>query len=207
MASSMITPVRTSPGGSKLSLGWPLSVCISISLSACQPGEQRIQFHEEIQLADGQKLVAARELDVMMLGEIGGPGGWKPLHQSLEINDPKLPNAPPKFESSESIMPVLLDRSPEDGQWTLLVTFQTCKPYEDYGRPANPYAEFQIRDGQWRRVDFSPIWLGRKANLFSGMRASGEKPFISLATKDALSADPAIAKWYVRIEEHWISGC
>jgi len=146
-------------------------------------------------------------LDVRMLGEIGGPGGWEPIHQSLEIVAPKPIGGPPKWESSEALTPVLLDRSPGDGQWTLLVTFQMCKPWIEYGRPKIPYAEFQVRDGQWRRVEFSPVWLGRKTNVFIGMNASGQKPMVSLADKERENADPAVARWYVQIEDHFRTGC
>jgi hypothetical protein len=101
---------------------------------------------------------------------------------------------------------VLLDRDPQDAQWTILATFHMCQSWNDFGRPKNPYAEFRLNSGHWQRVEFSRVWIGLKANVFTGMRASGEPNLLTISEKEG-RADPRTAKWYTQIEEHWLSGC
>jgi len=185
--------------------GWPCWLAWAC-WAGCEPGTRKIQFREEIQLHDDQKLIAERDLTIRVLGELGGPGGWEPLDESLEVKGSQHLDYPPKWSSADGLEPVLVDRAPDSGQWALLATFAMCDSYVKYGRPKIPYVEFRVRDGQWQKVEFSPVWLGRKANIFSGIRSSGEPPMLSLEDK-AKRADSRTAKWYSQIEDHWLTGC
>jgi len=179
----------------------------SCTLVGCGPSTRDIHFREEIQLQDNQSIVAERSLTIKTLGgEIGGPGGWEPLYESLEVVGPQHSDLPPKWSSSDGLIPVLLDHAPDSGQWTLLTTFIMCEPWVKYGRPKIPYVEFRIREGRWQQVEFSSVWLGRKTNVFTGIRSRGEPATLSIEDK-VKRADSRTAKWYVQIEDHWLSGC
>src|SRR5882757_651661 len=180
---------------------WRILLSTSCILAGCEPSTRRIQFREEIQLHDEQKLIAERVLTIKVLGEIGGPGGWEPLSESLEIIGPQHSDHPPKWTSPDGLVPLLLDRAPDTSQWAMIASFIMCDPWVKYGRPKVPYIEFRVRDGQWQRVEFSPVWLGRKTNVFSRIRSSGEPPMLSIEDKQK-RADSRTAKWYVQIEDH-----
>jgi hypothetical protein len=175
-------------------------------LAGCGPDTRHIQFREEIQIQDNPTIVADRSLTLKVLGgETGGPGGWEPLYESLEVRGPQHPDLPPKWSSSDGLISVLLDRAPDTGQWTLIASFIMCDAWVKYGRPKVPYFELRVRDGQWQRVDSSAAWFGRKTNVFTGIRSSGEPAMLSIDDKKG-RADSRRAKYYVRIEDHWLGG-
>ena len=184
-----------------------LPALVAVGLSACQFGEKKIQFTEEVQFASGETVKVDRSIRGKALREIGGPGGWEPTYMSLDITARKTPDAPPKWESFDGLLPILFDRDSNNGEWALLATFYTCEPWYQLGRPKLPYAEFRVRNGQWQRVDLSSQWLGREANVFTGMKSSGEPKLLTLAEKKRRNSDPAIAREYLKIVDHWSTGC
>lgn len=125
---------------------------------------------------------------------------------SLGITTPQRPDNPPKWESSTGLLPILLDKDPDNGEWALLATFYTCDPWYALGRPKLPYAEFRVRDGQWRRVELAQQWIGRAANVFTGVRSSGEPSHLTLAQKRERDS-PRTAPEYRSIVGHWTTGC
>lgn len=115
---------------------WLMLLATSYIPVGCEPGTRRIQFREELQLQDGQRLLADRDLTIKVLGgEIGGLGGWEPLYESLEVIGPQHSDLPPKWSSSDGLIPVLLDRAPDTGQWTLIASFIMCDPWVKYAGP------------------------------------------------------------------------
>jgi hypothetical protein len=176
-------------------------------LAACQLGDKNIHFREEVQLASGETILVNRFIKSKSLGEIGGPGGWEPSYMSLEIATANFQDFPPKWESENGLLPILFDRDPGSREWALLATFYTCQPWYDLGRPKLPYAEFRVRNGQWRRVDLSPQWIGRDANIFTGVSSGGEPNLLTLSEKKRRNGNPAIARKYLKIVDHWTTGC
>jgi len=174
-----------------------------LGLSACG---KNIEFTEDVQLASGEVITVARKVTAESLGEIGGPGGWDPSYMSLEIATPARPDNPPKWESSTGLLPVLFDKDPNNGEWALLATFYTCDPWYALGRPKLPYAEFRVRNGQWQRVELAPQWIGHAANVFTGVRSSGEPSHLTLAQKRERDS-PRVAPEYRSIVDRWSTGC
>jgi hypothetical protein len=186
---------------------WLLAAVAAFWLSACQLGEREMNFVEDVQLATGATIQVDRSIRGKALGEVGGPGGWEPTYMSLEITSLATVDKPPKWESVTGLLPILFDRDPTNGEWALLATFYTCEPWYQLGRPKLPYAEFRVRNGQWQRVDLSSQWLGRDANVFTGMKLSGEPKLLAIAEKKRRDSNPAISREYVKIVDHWSSGC
>ena len=191
----------------KNSLSAGVIIVVTALISACQFGDRRIQFREEVRLVNGELISVDRVVKAKPLGEIGGPGGWEPIYMSLQIAEPKNPGSPPKWESEAGLVPILFDRDPLTNEWVLLATFFTCEPWYRLGRPKLPYAEFRVRDGHWRQVDLSTQWIGRSANIFTGIRSSGEPDMLTLSEKDRRDSDPAIAAKYRKIVGHWTTNC
>lgn len=175
------------------------------ALSAC--GKREIHFAEEVELANGEIIKVDRHVVAAPFGEVGGPGGWEPKYMSLEIVDPKRPENPPKWESSIGLLPILFDRDPDNGEWTLLATYYSCDVWSAIGRPKLPYAEFRVRNGQWQGVALSEKWLGRPANVLTGVSSDGEPEFIALAAKRPRLSDPEASSKYRSIDGNWQNRC
>ena len=175
------------------------------TLSAC--GKREIRFTEEVELASGEVIKVDRRVMAAPLGEVGGPGGWKPKYMSFEVIDPKRPENPPKWESEIGLLPILFDRDPDNGEWTLLATYYTCDVWTAIGRPKLPYAEFRVRDGQWRGVALSEKWLGRPANVLTHISSGGEPEFIALAAKRSRLPNPRAWSKYRSIDGSWKNRC
>jgi hypothetical protein len=181
-------------------------VTVIIVLTGCGLGKRHIEFREQILLASGEILTATRVIDGTAGMEIGGPGDWEVHYVSLEVSSPESSVHLPKWESTAGLLPVLLDKDPGDGEWSLLATFGTCDSWFQFGRPKIPYAEFQLRGGKWQRVEMSLQWIGRQTNVWADVRVDGEPQPLTLAEKKK-RFDLRTPRWFMRIEDHWIVGC
>jgi hypothetical protein len=191
-----------------LSLIMVIGACVlMVVVPACHLGNAKLIFAEEVQLASGEIIKASRDVEGKPLGEIGGPGGWEPTYASFVIADPKRSSNPPKWESATGLVPILFDRDPASGEWVLLATFYMCEPWYALGRPKLPYAEFHVFDGQWSRAELSGQWLGRDANVFTGMKSSGEPKLLTLTEKKQRDSDPAISRRFIKIIDRWTTSC
>jgi hypothetical protein len=165
------------------------------------------RFTEEVQLANGEVIEVERAVKAKSFAEIGGPGGWEPVYMSLAIGKPKRANNPPKWETTAGLVPILFDRDPDNGEWALLATFYTCEAWYDLGRPKLPYAEFRVRNARWQRVELSSKWIGRSANILTGISSKGEPKFLPLAEKDSRNFEPTAAPKYKKIVDRWHTNC
>ena len=164
-------------------------------------------FVEEVELANKEIIEIDRTVKAKPLGEIGGPGGWEPVYMSLAIAKPKRPDNPPMWETTAGLVPILFDRDPDNGEWTLLATFYMCEPWYALGRPKLPYAEFRVRNGQWQRVDLSNKWIGRAANVLTSISSKGEPALLPLAEKNSRNFEPGVDPSFKRIVDSWHTTC
>lgn len=167
-------------------------------------------FKEEVKLASGEQIVVKRRVVSEVFWEIGGAGGWNAKYNSLEIASPRKPDNPPKWESKIGLIPIVFDRDAQTGQWFLLATFYSCDAWYQLGRPKLPYAEFQLRAGQWQQSpELSAKYIGLLPNVFTGMRASGEPSLLTLPEKDRRDkATPLpLDSKFNKIVDQWSTGC
>ncbi|MCA3001324.1 MAG: hypothetical protein ING64_01380 [Rhodocyclaceae bacterium] len=169
--------------------------------------DKRISFNEEVGLADGRVVIIERLIKAKPLGEVGGPGGWDPLYNSFEFVGVPEPAKPSKWESDRGLMPMLVDRDPATGEWFVVATFFTCEPWYALGRPKLPYTEFRYRNGGWLQSDLSSNLIGRKANVSTGIKYSGEAALLTRAEKVVRETDARIVKKYLEIVPVWKTSC
>ena len=144
-----------------------------------------VKWSEEIRLADGQVIVAARTAQGKTYSELGGTGGWRdPVEMSIWIS--KSPDGftlPPEWR--DNYVPVLLDNNTETKTWSIVATFYYCETWYALDRPIPPYIEYQSVDGTaWRRVPLEERLIGRETNLLTGPSTKGEPSLVTIELKE-----------------------
>jgi hypothetical protein len=196
------TPMKTS---SKILL---LAVAAAFVLAAYYLlRDNSLRFKEEVQLASGEILQIDRVFKTQSMGEIGGPGGWEAKYNSFVISSPVRADNPPLWQSDAGLIPMVFDRDPQTNEWVLITTFYTCEAWYELDRPKLPYAEFRLKNGQWQQGELSSQWIGRVANVMTGVRSGGEPKLLTLPEKKVRDFDPAIAPEYQKIVDKWTTGC
>lgn len=171
----------------------------TLMLAACS-NENKLSWNEEVPLVNGEIVVVQRTARARALGEIGGPGGWEAEAMTVEITSPRKPTDPAVWNFP--YVPILFDQDPAGGEWFMVATFYTCEKWYELGTPSLPYGEWRFRGGKWQRVDLSPNLIGRKANLLTAIRSSGE-PNHTVKSKEEIMSDRRIAPEYRRIFDGW----
>jgi hypothetical protein len=185
-----------------------LIVAVTLALAAYYLSrDNSLRFKEEVQLSSGEIIEIDRVFKTKSLGEIGGPGGWEAAFNSFTISRSASADKPPTWQSEAGLIPMVLDRDPQNGEWFLITTFYTCEAWNKLGRPKLPYAEFQLKNGQWQQGDLSPQWTGRVANVMTGIRSGGEPALLALPEKQIRNMEPKIAPKYRKVVDEWTTGC
>lgn len=166
--------------------------------------DKTLRYSEEVQLATGDVIQIERVIKATPLGEIGGPGGWEVKFNSLRMTAGALV-PPPSWENADGLVPLLFDRVGSD--WFLVATFYTCEAWYDLGRPKLPYAEFRVVSGAWQPVPLAPELVGREANVLTEIPFDSKNHLLTVGQKRARNADPTIAPKYLKIVDHWTTGC
>jgi hypothetical protein len=165
-----------------------------------------VRYLEQVQLSSGEIIQVERVIEPRSIGNIGGPGGWEAIHNSLTVVAAAIP-VPPTWESETGLMPMLIDRDPESGDWYLAATFYTCASWRANGRPKLPYVAFRGAREGWTRIAIAPQLIGREANVLTRISSKGESSPVTLADKKERNSDTRIALRYLRILDHWTSSC
>jgi hypothetical protein len=170
-------------------------------LAAC--GNVDVSWKEEVKLSDGQVIIVKRTAEGKALGEIGGPGGWRATRMTLEIDRPRLPTNPPAW--SQRWVPMVFDYDARAKEWFVVATFYTCVDWRDLGRPKLPYLHYRARDGRWEEAPLGTHLIGTKANLLTGVDASGEPGLVTIDAKERRDRGAYIS--YREIVGVWTAGC
>ena len=159
-----------------------LSFAGVIALSGC--GEVSLKWSEEIQLEDGQVVVAERTAQGKKYSELGGPKSWNQTEMSVVIT--KAPNGikpPPEWHAA--YVPALLDYQPSSNSWSIVATFYFCETWYELGRPVPPYIEYQSTNGSpWKRVPLEERFIDRQTNLLTGPSSDGEPSLVTIVDKE-----------------------
>ena len=74
------------------------------------------------------------------------------------------------------------------------------------GRPSSQYVQYiSVSGGAWRVVPLQPGWAGRRANLLTHTRSTGEPALVREANKEMIwrrGSDP-----YKSISTSWKTNC
>lgn len=177
-------------------------IALTSLLAGCGP--KQLMWSEEVQLQDGDILVIRRTALAQPFRQIGGTGGWENEGMTVEIASPVDADNPGIWTGK--FVPLIFDRDPDTKEWFLVATFYSCTSWYDLGRPKLPYTEFRYRNHQWLQQSLSDKFIGREANMFTGMRSSGESD-LTLISKQQRSADPRVAPEYRRVVSRWHTAC
>jgi hypothetical protein len=174
----------------------------AIAFVACS--QPVVEWTEEVLLESGEIVLVKRTAKPSVLGEIGGPGGWENEGMTVQLLRPRKPDDPQTWDARYLLL--LFDRDPISKEWFMVATFITCTSWYELGRPKLPYTEFWFRDGRWVQQPLSPRFIGRQANMLTRIHSDREKNH-TIASKQAINSDPAIAPEYTRVVDHWSTGC
>ncbi|MCL2789895.1 MAG: hypothetical protein FWD79_04550 [Desulfobulbus sp.] len=182
----------------------------------CSPfvSREMIWWQEEVSMADGAILLLHREASRGEAGTYGpevptywlnGYGRGRPFlrmpSEKLEMR--KLPpnwTLPPIWRTE--YVPILLDYQPQEHIWSIVATHLDCKGWELLGRPSLPYVEYQSKDGgPWQIILLEQRLMGRKSNLFPGVRSGGGPELVTSEETDRYLQSADIR--YQRVLSDW----
>ena len=162
-------------------------------------------WKEEVRLSDGRLIVVKRTAKGTLTRDIAMRAtGWKPKETPLRI--PQLDGAaePPVWRSD--LLPVVMDYDPASSTWSVVATHLSCITWYDMGRPASQYVQYiSVGGGAWQVVPLQPGWAGRRANLLTHIRPTGEPALVREADKEMIwrrGSDP-----YKSISTSWKTNC
>lgn len=143
-------------------------------------------WKEEVRLSDGRLIVVKRTAKGTITRDIAMRAtGWKPKVTTLRIAQVEGAANPPVWRSA--LIPVVLDYEPASSTWSVVATCMWCSTWYDMGRPTSPYVQYISVGGEaWRVVPLQPGWVGRRWNLLSYIRPTGESGLIREQYKELL---------------------
>jgi len=162
-------------------------------------------WKEEVRLSDGRLIVVKRTAKGTITRDIAMRAtGWKPKETTLRIAQVDGAAKPPVWRSF--LIPVVMDYDPASSTWSVVATYMWCSTWYDMGRPVSPYVQYISVGGEaWREVPLQPALVGRRANLLTHIRPTGESGLIREQYKEMLwrtSSDQ-----YKSISMSWKTNC
>jgi len=141
-------------------------------------------WKEEARLSDGRLIVVKRTAKGTITRDIAMRAtGWKPKDITLRIAQVEGAAKPPVWRSP--LVPVVMDYDPASSTWSVVATYMWCSTWYDMGRPTSPYVQYISVGGEaWRVVPLQPGWVGRRANLLTHIRPTGQPRLIREAYKE-----------------------
>jgi len=143
-------------------------------------------WKEEVRLSDGRLIVVKRTAKGTITRDIAMRAtGWKPKETTLRIAQVEGAARPPVWRSF--LIPVVMDYDPASSTWSVAATYMWCSTWYDMGRPTSPYVQYISVGGEaWRVVPLQPSLVGRRANLLTHIRPTGESGLVREQYKEML---------------------
>ncbi len=143
-------------------------------------------WKEEVRLSDGSLIVVKRTAKGSLIRDMAMRiTGWKPRETKLRIPEVDGAATPPVWRSN--LIPVVMDYDSASSTWSVVATYMFCETWYDMGRPANPYVQYISVSGEaWHVVPLQPGLVGRRANLMTHIRPTGESGLIREQYKEML---------------------
>ena len=162
-------------------------------------------WKEEVRLSDGRLIVVKRTAKGTITRDIAMRAtGWKPKETTLRIAQVDGAAKPPVWRSF--LIPVVMDYDPASSTWSVVATYMWCSTWYDMGRPVSPYVQYISVGGEaWRVVPLQPGLVGKRANLLTHIRPTGESGLVREQYKEMhwrTSSDQ-----YKSISTSWKTSC
>jgi len=162
-------------------------------------------WKEEVRLSDGRLIVVKRTAKGTITRDIAMRAtGWKPKETTLRIPQVDGAAKPPVWRSF--LIPFVMDYDPASSTWSVVATYMWCSTWYDMGRPTSPYVQYiSVGGDAWRVVPLQPGLVGRRANLLTHIRPTGESGLVREQYKEMLwrtSSDQ-----YKSISTSWKTSC
>lgn len=135
-------------------------------------------WKEEVRLSDGRLIVVKRTAKGTITRDMAMRAtGWIPRETTLRIGQVDGAAKPPVWRSN--LIPVVMDYDPASSTWSVVATYIFCDTWYDMGRPVSPYVQFVSVGGEaWRVVPLQPGLIGKRANLLTHIRPTGESGLV-----------------------------
>lgn len=172
MKIAMVTPAWIH--ASRLTL-----LCV-LTLTLTLVGCSRISesWKEEVRLSDGRLIVVKRTAKGRITRDMAMRAtGWIPRETTVRIGQVDGAVKPPVWRSD--LIPVVMDYDAASSTWSVVATYMWCSTWYDMGRPTSPYVQYISVGGEaWRVVPLQPGLVGRRANLLTHIRPTGESGLV-----------------------------
>lgn len=135
-------------------------------------------WKEEVRLSDGQLIVVKRTAKGTLTRDIAMRAtGWKPKETTVRIGQVDGAAKPPVWRSH--LIPVVMDYDPASSTWSVVATYIFCDTWYDMGRPVSPYVQYiSVGGDAWRVVPLQAGLIGKRANLLTHIRPTGESGLV-----------------------------
>ena len=135
-------------------------------------------WKEEVRLSDGRLIVVKRTAKGSITRDMAMRAtGWVPRETTLRIAQVDGAAKPPVWRSG--LIPVVMDYDPGSSTWAVVATYMFCDTWYDMGRPASPYVQYiSVGGDAWRVVPLQPGLIGKRANLLTHIRPTGESGLV-----------------------------
>jgi len=143
-------------------------------------------WKEEVRLSDGRLIVVKRTAKGTLTRDIAmRTTGWKPKETTLRIAQMDGAAKPPVWRSH--LIPVVMDYDPASSTWSVVATYMWCSTWYDMGRPITPYVQYiSVSGEEWRVVPLQQGLVGRRSNLLTHIRPTGESGLVREQYKEML---------------------
>jgi hypothetical protein len=176
---------------------------LTLTLVGCSRMSE--SWKEEVRLSDGRLIVVKRTAKGRITRDMAMRAtGWIPRETTVRIGQVDGAAKPPVWRSD--LIPVVMDYDPASSTWSVVATYMWCSTWYDMGRPVSPYVQYISVGGEaWRVVPLQPALVGRRANLLTHIRPTGESGLVREQYKEMLwrtSSDH-----YKSISTSWKTSC
>ncbi len=132
-------------------------------VSACGAREAELRWIEPVRLASGEEVKVNRHVVVIHQRAWGGGFSSAPVYKrsSIELLDDG--SNIPAWDAP--LVPLVIDKDPENGEWIIVASIDGCSLWERNGRPRPPYWAFRLRAGEWYRDAIPQSFANRVPNL------------------------------------------
>lgn len=155
----------------------PILLCtLVLTMVGCSRMSE--SWKEEVRLSDGRLIVVKRTAKGTLTRDIAMRAtGWIPRETTLRIGQVDGAAKPHVWRSH--LIPVVMDYDPASSTWSVVATYIFCDTWYDMGRPVSPYVQYVSVGGEaWRAVHLQPGLIGKRANLLTHIRPTGESGLV-----------------------------